>query len=93
MAFGVIHPGAAKAQSRPFQPRGRGIAGGDLAPIAHGGGHGQRLAPGAGAVIRNPHPRARIGQKRDQLAAFILHFNQASLEGGRAGDRAAGWDA
>ncbi len=61
--------------------------------VAHGRGQRQRLARRAGAVIRDPHARPRIGQQGDQLAALVLHLDQPVLEGGGGRNRLTVGDA
>ena len=86
-ALDIADPGAAQPARRALEPAGRHLAGDELAAIGHSGGQRQGLAAGAGAEIDDPHPGPRIGEQRGDLRAFVLHFDEALLEGGEAAER------
>ena len=89
VALGVADAGAAEAAGGAFQAGGGDVAGDELAAVLHQHGQGQGLAPCPGAPVHDAHVGRGADEGGDELAAFVLDFDQAGLEGGAAGDGAA----
>ena len=58
----------------------RDVEGVEAAGVAHLRAERERLAAGAGAEVDHHLAAFGAGEQREQLAAFVLHFDQALLE-------------
>src|SRR5437762_10810914 len=85
-ALDIADAGAAQPLPGALQAPFRRVAGNELAAVSHRRGERQRLAACAGAEIDDAHPGTRIGEKRGDLRAFVLHLDETVLEGGGAGE-------
>lgn len=68
------------------QPLAVAIIGMDLALVAHGGRHGQRLATAACTEIQHLVTFSRFDQRRDDLRPLVLNLEPALLEAKLGGD-------
>src|SRR3954471_23866652 len=69
------------ALAEPPQPLAVRVAGDEAALVAEIGGERERLPARAGAGIEDDVTGSRRAERRDELAPFVLHFEETFAEG------------